>query len=252
MKQGFLIPVYRHGRTACPLAERLVAAGLPVIMVDDGNDAETKALLTECAAKTPGITLVSLKKNMGKGEAAIKGFEKAEELGLTHVLQIDADSQHDEGRTAFFLEESAKHPDMLICGYPEFDETAPKSRVTGRKISNFWASVVTLSTGLKDVLCGFRVYPVGVSLRMTRSLFFDKRMGFDPEIMVRLYWNKVYPVFHPIKVSYPAGGVSNFRMVRDNIRISLMFARLFVGMILRSPLLIVRKIKRGKKIIGKT
>jgi hypothetical protein len=247
MKQGYLIPVYRHGATACPLAERLAASGLPVIMVDDGNDAETKALLTECSAKTPGITLVSLNKNMGKGGAVKKGFEKAGELGLTHVLQIDADGQHDEGRMAFFLEESAKHPDMIICGYPEFDETAPKSRVTGRKISNFWASVVTLSTELKDVLCGFRVYPVDASLRITRRPLLDKRMGFDPEIMVRLYWNKTYPVFHPIKVSYPADGVSNFRTVRDNIRISLMFTRLFVGMILRSPLLIVRKIKRGKK-----
>jgi len=247
MKQGFLIPVYRHGKTACPLAERLAVAGLPVIMVDDGNDAETKVLLAECAAKTPGITLVNLKRNTGKGGAAIKGFEKAAEMGITHILQIDADGQHDEGKIAFFLEESAKHPDMLICGYPEFDETAPKSRVTGRKISNFWASIVTLSTELKDVLCGFRVYPVDASLRITQSLFFDKRMGFDPEIMVRLYWNKVYPVFHPLKVSYPADGVSNFRMVRDNIRISLMFSRLFVGMILRSPLLIVRKIKRGKK-----
>jgi hypothetical protein len=247
MKQGFLIPVYRHGKTACPLAERLAASGLPVIMVDDGNDADTKALLAECAAKTPGITLVSLKENMGKGGAATKGFEKAAELGLTHVLQIDADGQHDEERTAFFLEESAKYPDMIICGYPEFDESAPRSRVTGRKISNFWASVVTLSTELKDVLCGFRVYPVDASLRITRCPFLDKRMGFDPEIMVRLYWNKVYPAFHPIKVNYPADGVSNFRVVRDNIRISLMFTRLCVGMILRSPLLIVRKIKRKKK-----
>jgi hypothetical protein len=247
MKQGFLIPVYRHGKTACPLAERLAATGLPVIMVDDGNDAETKTLLAECAAKTTGITLVSLKKNRGKGEAAKKGFEKAAEMGLTHVLMIDADGQHDEGRTAFFLEESAKHPDILICGYPEFDETAPKSRVKGRKISNFWASVVTLSTELKDVLCGFRVYPVDMSLRLIRSLFLDKRMGFDPEIMVRLYWSKVYPIFYPIKVSYPVGGVSNFHVVRDNIRISVMFSRLFIGMLLRSPLLIARNIKRGKK-----
>jgi len=247
MKQGFLVPIYKHGKTACSLAERLTASGLPVIMVDDGNDAETKTLLAKCAAKTPGVVLVSLKKNSGKGEAVAAGFRKAAELGLTHVLQIDADGQHDEGKIAFFLEESAKHPDILICGYPEFDETAPKGRVKGRKISTFWASVCTLSTGLKDALCGFRVYPVDVSLRITRSLFFDKRMGFDPEILVRLYWNKVYPVFHPIKVIYPQGGVSNFRMVRDNIRISLMFSRLCVGMILRSPLLIARKIKRGKK-----
>jgi len=246
MKQGFLIPVYRHGITACSLAIRLAASGLPVIMVDDGNDAETKTLLAECAAKTPGITLVSLKKNTGKGGAVVKGFEKAAELGLTHVLQIDADGQHDEGKTAFFLEESAKHPDMIICGYPEFDATAPRGRVKGRKISNFWAAVVTLSGELKDVLCGFRVYPVDVSLRITRSFFLDKRMGFDAEILVRLYWNKVYPVFHPIKVRYPFGGVSNFHIVRDNIRISWMFSRLSAGMLLRLPLLIMRNIKQGK------
>jgi glycosyltransferase involved in cell wall biosynthesis len=247
MKQGFLIPVYRHGKTACPLAERLAVFGLPVIIVDDGNDAETQTLLAGCAAKTQGITLVSLKKNTGKGGGAIKGFEKALELGLTHVLMIDADGQHDADKAAFFLEESARYPDMIICGYPEFDEHAPRSRVTGRKISNFWASVVTLSTELKDVLCGFRVYPVDESLRITRSIFFDKRMGFDPEILVRLYWKKVFPVFHPIKVSYPPDGVSNFHMVKDNIRISFMFSRLFIGMILRLPLLLARKINRRKK-----
>jgi hypothetical protein len=249
MKQGFLIPVYRHGKTACPIAERLAASGLPVIMVDDGNDADTKTLLAECVAKTSGITLVSLKKNIGKGVAALKGFEKAAELGLTHVLMIDADGQHDERKITFFLEESAKNPDMVICGYPEFDETAPKSRVTGRKISNFWASIVTLSTELKDALCGFRVYPVNESLRITRYPFLDKRMGFDAEILVRLYWEKVFPVFHPLKVTYPSDGVSNFRVVRDNIRISWMFSRLFVGMLLRLPFLIALKIKR-KKIIG--
>jgi len=247
VRQGFLIPVYRHGKTACPLAERLAASALPVIMVDDGNDAETKALLAECAAKTPGVSLVSLEKNSGKGGAVIGGFKKAAELGLTHVLQIDADGQHDEGKIPFFLEESAKQPGMIICGYPEFDETAPRSRVTGRKISNFWAAVVTLSTDLKDVLCGFRVYPVDASLRVTRCFCLDKRMGFDAEILARLYWNKVFPAFHPIKVSYPPDGVSNFRMVRDNLRISWMFSRLFFGMLLRSPLLIARKIKRGKK-----
>ena len=247
MKQGFIIPVYKHGITACSIAKQLAATGLPVIIVDDGNDAETQALLAECAAKTPGVALVRLNKNSGKGRAISDGFKKAVELGLTHVLQIDADGQHDIGKISFFLEESAKHPDMLICGYPEFDETAPRSRVNGRKISNFWASIVTLSTEMKDVLCGFRVYPVDASLRATRCPFLDKRMGFDPEILVRLYWKKVFPLFYPIKVIYPTDGVSNFRIVRDNISISLMFSRLCVGMILRLPLLIARKIKRGKK-----
>jgi len=247
MKQGFLVPVYRHGKTAGLVVEQAAPFGLPVILVDDGNEAETKKILEECAAKTPGLVLVRLEKNTGKGGAVTAGFEKAKELGLTHLLQIDADGQHDAKEIPFFLEESAQHPDMIICGLPQFDETAPKGRVKGRNISNFWAAVVTLSTELKDVLCGFRVYPVDTALRIAGHPFIDKRMGFDPEILVRLYWKKVYPLFYPIKVQYPRDGVSSFRMVRDNVRISWMFSRLFVGMLIRLPLLIIRKIKRGKK-----
>jgi glycosyltransferase involved in cell wall biosynthesis len=236
--------------SAGSVAEKLAAFGLPIILVDDGNDQESKDLLAAWAAKTPGCVLVSLKKNSGKGGAVIKGIEKAAELGLTHVLQIDADGQHDIGKAAFFLEESARHPDKIICGYPEYDASAPKGRVNGRKVSNFWASVVTLSGELKDVLCGFRVYPVQESLRITRNLFIDKRMGFDPEIMVRLYWHRVYPVYHPIKVSYPDGGISSFRMVRDNVSISVMFARLCIGMLIRLPLLLIHKFR--KKDHGKS
>ena len=241
MKPGVLIPVYRHGKTACPLAERLASSGLPVIVVDDGNEPQTQALLAECAAKTPGVALVRLEKNAGKGGAFIKGLEKAQELGLTHVLQIDADGQHDDTATAFFLEQAAQYPDRIVCGLPAFDETAPKSRVIGRKISTFWAAIVTLSTELKDTHCGFRVYPVDESVRVTKNPFLDRRMGFDTEILVRLYWNKVYPVFFPLKVRYPADGVSNFRVVRDNIRISWVFTRLCAGMLLRLPLLLLRK-----------
>lgn len=247
MKQGFLIPVYRHGKSVGPLAKKLAESGLPVILVDDGNDEENKALINKCAAETPGVFLVSLKKNLGKGGSVSAGIKKAGELGLTHVLQIDADGQHDAGQVDFFLEESEKNPGSIICGYPEFDETAPKGRVAGRKISNFWASVVTLSSELKDILCGFRVYPVGAMLRIIKHPFLDKRMGFDPEVMVRLYWNRVFPVYHPVKVSYPEDGISNFNMVRDNIRISWTFCRLVAGMLLRLPLLIVLRIKRRKE-----
>ena len=243
MKQGFLIPVYRHGETAGPLAEKLAASGLPVILVDDGNDAETRACLEKYCAKTPGLVLVSLEKNLGKGGAVAKGFEKAAELGLSHVLQIDADGQHDAEQAAFFLELSAKYPEKVICGFPAFDESAPRGRVIGRKISTFWAAVVTLSGELKDVLCGFRVYPVEKSLRITKNPLMDKRMGFDAEILVRLYWNRVFPLFHPIKVSYPKDGISNFRMFHDNVHISWMFTRLFFGMLIRLPRLIAMRMR---------
>jgi len=245
VKHGFVVPVYRHGETVGPLAEKLAATGLPVIIVDDGNDRQTKEALAEWQKKIPSVVLVNLEKNTGKGGAVTKGFEKAAELGLTHVLQIDADGQHDSANVGFFLEESAKNPDKVICGFPVFDNKAPKSRVTGRRVSNFWAAVVTLSNELKDVLCGFRVYPLNAALKVARNPFIDRRMGFDAEILVRLYWKKVFPVFYPIKVSYPEGGVSNFRVFRDNLRISLMFARLCIGMFLRFPMLLFQKISRS-------
>ena len=247
MKQGFIVPVYRHGRTACTLAEKLAAGGLPVIIVDDGNDEETKALLGECAAKTPGVVLVSLERNSGKGGAVLCGLKKAAELGLTHVLQIDADGQHDEQKAIFFLEESSKKAGMVICGYPEFNAAAPRSRVIGREISNFWAAIVTVSREIKDVLCGFRVYPVEAALKAARTPFLDKRMGFDPEILVRLYWNKVFPVFYPVKVIYPNDGLSNFHLFADNARISWMFTRLFAGMVIRLPKLLAMHFRRDKK-----
>ena len=245
MKPGFIIPVYRHGKSACSIAEHLASSRLPVILVDDGNDEETRLLLSECAEKTQAVVLIRLEKNSGKGAAAIKGFEKADELGLTHVLLIDADGQHDISMTDFFLKEAFKYPDKIICGYPVFDETAPKSRVKGRKISNLWAAIVTLSLEFKDVLCGFRVYPVRQTLRVTKYPFLDMRMGFDTEILIRLYWDKVYPEFYPVKVRYYKDGISNFRVVRDNIRISFMFSRLFICMLFLSPILLIRKIKRG-------
>jgi glycosyltransferase involved in cell wall biosynthesis len=242
MKQGFIIPIYRHITTVGPLTQKLANLGLPIILVDDGNGADANATLAAIAANIPGVVLVTLEKNRGKGGAFAHGLEKAAEMGLSHVLQIDADGQHDADRVPFFLAESAKNPDNIICGYPVYDETAPRSRVNGRKISNFWAAVVTLSGAMKDVLCGFRVYPVRESLRIMRNPFVDKRMGFDAEILVRLYWRKVFPIFYPIQVRYPLDGISNFRVVRDNVRISWTFCRLCAGMILRLPLLIKRKL----------
>lgn len=247
MRQGFVIPVYRHCGTIGQLVKKLAGFNLPVIIIDDGNNPQDKVYLENLTAETPQVVLVSLKKNMGKGGAIAQGFEKASELGLTHVFQIDADGQHDLEKAALFLEESARYPEKIICGCPVFDKSAPVSRVIGRRISNFWGAVVTLSGEMRDVLCGFRVYPVCESLRITRDPFMDKRMGFDTEILVRLYWNRVFPVFHDVKINYPENGLSNFRMIRDNLHISWVFSRLFIGMLIRLPMLFVLRVKRRKK-----
>jgi glycosyltransferase involved in cell wall biosynthesis len=239
VKPCAVIPVYNHGSTVGAVV-RAVAEIVPVILVDDGSDDETKRALARAVQEIQGVTLVTRAKNGGKGAAMRDGFEKAEALGFTHALQIDADGQHDSGRARFFLSEAAKRPGAVICGLPQFDDSCPVIRLKGRKISAAWARVVTLSKALPDVHCGFRVYPVAAALGVMRSQPVDRRMGFDTEILVRLYWQGTQPVFFPVKIVYPPGGISNFRAVRDNARISWAFTRLFFGMLLRLPALLTR------------
>jgi glycosyltransferase involved in cell wall biosynthesis len=242
MKRGFLIPLYNHGTTLAPLLSRLAVYKLPVIIIDDGSNGETKQLLAQALAAFPFAAALTLEKNCGKGAAVMAGIQKAHEMGLSHVLQIDADGQHDSDRARFFLDASEKQAEAAICAYPEYDEDAPALRSKGRNIANTWAKIVTLSGTIVDSLCGFRVYPVEKTLAIIKRCFLDKRMGFDPEILVRLYWAGVPLVFYSVKVSYPPDGISNFHMVSDNVRISWTFTRLFFGMLLRLPLLIFRTI----------
>jgi glycosyltransferase involved in cell wall biosynthesis len=241
MKQGVIIPVYNHGRAVGAVVEKLNSLGLPIIMVDDGSDEETKSCLEKIYGEFPLTVPARLEKNSGKGRAFFAGIEKAREMGLTHVLQIDADGQHDPGRAGFFLAESAAHPEALICAYPEYDDSVPSSRKRGRKVANTWAKIVTLSPDIVEAMLGFRVYPVEPVCHLYHHSHIDSRMGFDIDILVRLYWKKIPLIFHPVKVTYPAGGISHFRILRDNIRISWVYTRLCCGMLLRLPLLLGRR-----------
>jgi len=244
IKQGIIIPVYNHGKALSAVVEKLIPLGLPIIIVDDGSDAETKACLKNIFSSCALAVEVTLKKNSGKGRAVIEGIKKAHELGISHVLQIDADGQHDSGRAAFFLEESASNPRALIFSRPLYDESVSAGRKHGRKIANTWAKIVTFSPEIVETMLGFRVYPVEPVYRLCRKTYMDPRMGFDIEILVRLVWKNVPVIFHPVKVTYPADGISHFHMVKDNIRISWTFTRLCFGMLIRLPVLLFRVIQR--------
>ena len=246
-KGVILIPVYRHGKACIKVVESLAEycrqTGVKVILVDDGNAEETKHCLEEIkAANEDFVNLVVLKKNSGKGGAVKAGLKFAKENGFTHALQLDADGQHDTQRCAFFFEKARLSPEKMICGYPEYDESAPGHRKNGRKFANTWCALVTWQSGIVDSLCGFRVYPVDAVYGFLENHRLDLRMGFDIDVLVRLIWAGLEYEFYSVKVTYPEDGFSNFRMVRDNARISWVFTKLCCGMFLRLPKLVWRKI----------
>lgn len=252
MNYGFVVPVYNHGAALESVVKNLIQFNLPIIVVDDGNDEKNKAFINDVAQKYSLVTLIVRPKNGGKGEAMKDGLRKAHEMGLTHILQIDSDGQHDASRVTHFLKKSEENPEAIICGYPEYDETAPQHRVKGRRIANWWIHLVSFTTyeEIKDGLIGFRIYPVEPYYHLlTHHAIIDSRMGYDIDLLVHMVWLGVPVISESVKVNYPTDGVSNFRVVRDNIRISKTYARLVIGMIVRLPILISRKIKKraGKK-----
>jgi len=116
----------------------------------------------------------------------------------------------------------------------------PKSRYYGRKFTNLWIWINTLSFAISDGMCGFRLYPLAAVEQLISKTPIAERMDFDIDIIVRLYWQGVDFITMPTSVKYPYDGVSHFKLWRDNLMISKTHARLFFGMLKRIPQLLSR------------
>ena len=222
------MPFYNHPQNIKALIAALKTYNLPVIVVDDGSDEASKQILAELE-RTEGILLLTRAQNGGKGIAMKDGFKFALNRGFSHVLQIDADFQHDAALIGEFLRESETYPQSIVCANPIYGDDAPKSRVHGRKITNFWVAINTLSLGIRDAMCGFRVYPLE-QLKKAAAKSKTNRMEFDIEILVNAARQGVDMRWIDTCVRYEKGGVSHFKMVRDNALISLMHAKCFFSL----------------------
>lgn len=232
MRAAALIPHYNHAGTIAQVAQGMRALGLPVLIVDDGStSADARRVLDELAAE-PGIQVRFCAENGGKGQAMKAGIRWALAEGYSHALQVDADGQHQLSDGEALLDAARRQPDALVCGRPVYGSDAPFVRRYGREFTNFWASV-NAGVRVQDAMCGFRVYPVVSTLHVMDHERVGNRMDFDIEILVRLVWRGVPLVWVPTPVRYESGGVSHFAPLRDNLRISGMHARLFLGMLRR-------------------
>jgi hypothetical protein len=244
-----LIPSYNTGARVFATVLEARSFWNVVWVVVDGSTDGTGSELERMAAHDPGLRVLIQPRNRGKGAAILEGLRAAEASGFTHVLTMDADGQHPAAAIPDFMAASQADPAALILGVPVFDASAPRLRVVGRRVSNWWANLETLWLGLGDSLFGFRVYPI-VELRtvMERSRWM-RRFDFDPEAAVRLCWLGLRPVTKPAAIRYlrpDEGGVSHFNYWRDNLLLARMHTRLFLGFIPRLPRLLQRRLTSSR------
>ncbi len=234
MKPCIIVPVYNHEKALPEVIAKLKGYGVHCFLVNDGSSVLCTEVIEDCARVESGwISLLNRPENGGKGAAVIDAFQEAIRLGYSHALQIDADGQHDFNDIRQFLEAGRGHPEAMILGKPVFDDSVPKSRLYGRSMTNIWVWINTLSFDIADGMCGFRLYPLAAVERLISSTQISKRMDFDIDIVVRLYWQGVQAINIPTAVKYPLDGVSHFQLWQDNVRISKTHARLFFGLLTR-------------------
>ena len=216
----------------------------PVWVVVDGSDDGTPEGLEKLAAGEPGLRVLRLERNSGKGSAVLHGITAAAAEGFTHALTMDSDGQHPAASIPEFMRHSRENPKGLVLGVPVFDASAPALRVKGRRISNWWANMETVGAGVGDSLYGFRVYPIADLVAVMRRQPWMRRFDFDPEAAVRLVWRGLKPVNVPAPVKYltrEEGGVSHFNYYRDNALLTWMHLRLVAEFIVRLPWLLARR-----------
>ncbi|MGH8318351.1 MAG: glycosyltransferase family 2 protein [Steroidobacteraceae bacterium] len=233
-----LIPSYNPGRKVFETVRAAREQWQPVWVVVDGSTDGTADSLVSMAQSDPGLKVLVRPRNGGKGTAVRDGLEEALNSGFTHALVMDSDGQHPAARIPAFMAASAARPEAMVLGEPVFDASAPAIRVRGRRISNWWANLETLWSGIHDSLCGFRVYPIAPLVRELRASLGMRRFDFDVEAAVRLSWRGVPAVNLSAPIRYfsaAEGGVSHFSYWRDNALLTSMHTRLLLGFLLRLP-----------------
>lgn len=215
-----VIPLFNHGKTIRAVVEKAIAAGWPVLVVDDGSSDGGAERLTDL-----GCQLIEMGINQGKGAAVIAGVEFAAGAGFEAIITVDADGQLDPTEAVKLADAAGGPWPAIIVGARKMDkDNAPKASLFGRAFSNFW---VRLECGreLVDTQSGFRLYPVQELLAIKTSC---RRYDYEVEILTRAAWAGLPILSVPVSVYYPVASEreSHFHQFKDNLRLTILHTRL--------------------------
>ena len=215
LKICVLIPTYNNHKTLERVIDGVLLYTDNVIVINDGSTDTTATILE----KYTSISVLTIAKNKGKGNALQIGFRDAISKGYEYAITIDSDGQHFPHDIPDFVTKLEENQPVLLIGSRQMEQDGiPKKSSFGNKFSNFW---FWFETGIKldDTQSGFRLYP----LNYLPKKFWTNKFEFEIEIIVRTAWKGIDVINIPIDILYdPNERVSHFRPFKDFTRISIL------------------------------
>ena len=208
-----IIPLYNHGNTVLEVVQGAQAAGLEVLVVDDGSTDGGDDRVQAYFERNGGGRLVRGGSNRGKAHALLAGMREAQASGASHALTIDADGQHDCTAIPRFLECVDEQPTLVLGDRRPIPRSYPLARLCGRTLSSL-AVRAACGQSVGDAACGMRVYPLSTTLHQR---YISGRYAWEEEAIIRLAWRGVRVHQVVIPVIYRSAGVarSHYRFLRD-------------------------------------
>lgn len=242
-----VIPTYQNAKTLLKVVTDVHRVVDTVIVVDDGSNDGTAALLDKATGNERPEKVLTHPKNCGKGAALKTGLTYARQQGFRYAVTVDADGQHRADDIPALLKAVEEEPDALAIGSRRLQhENMPAKSTFANRFSNFWFALQTLQR-LPDTQSGLRVYPLR---RLYGLRWMSARYEAELTLLVFSAWAGVKLLPVPVSVYYPPRDqrVTHFRPGRDFTRISVLNTLLcFLMVVYGWPRIFCRQIARGVK-----
>lgn len=222
---SLVLPVYNEEESLPHLYDALVAALTPlpcqwqVVLVNDGSQDGSAALLEEIAQRDEHFVAVHLRRNFGQTAAMAAGFDQA--TGEV-IVALDADLQNDPADIPKLLDKLAEGYDV-VSGWRKNRKDKWLTRILPSQIAN----------GLISTLTGVHLHDYGCSLKAyRREVLQDVRLYGEMHrfIPALAYWAggrvaEVEVTHHPRRFGQSKYGLSRIlRVVLDLLTVKFLLS----------------------------
>lgn len=222
-----LIPAYEPTEKLVLLVGDLAAAGCEnIIVIDDGSKNADDVLGS--LRESGSCTLLSDEKNHGKGYAIRRGlnFYLDDLSGLSGVVIADANYRYDLDAIGAIADAVAEKPDELIIGSRDLSvDKAPLRSRLGNRLTR-WLFHICHGVELNDTQSGLRGIPDALVPEMA-SVERD-RYEYETKMLIRCADEHIKVTEIPVDVNYDGYGKSNYRVVRDTVRVCRSILKRFI------------------------